>query len=351
MFRFAALTGVVFAVFAIGASSGSPLSPVANGRIAFASHSDLFTIRPGGSGLRRVTTGPSSDEEPAWSPDGRWLAFSGTSRDRKLTSVYVVKESGGAPRLLVRGARSPSWSPTGRRLAVLRSGTSCRRSCPSARDLWTVGFEGGKPRLASAGAWSGDWSRSGRELAVMRADGIWIVSLGSAGARHLSSVRGRPGSSLDWSPDSEHILFVTNNSVVTISTVDGSLATVVPAPPAYPEQCSPESLARPTWSPDGRWIAYEDVRCVREGDTQFLRSTIPIVTPEGMWRHELDNMVWGENTDFGLSDADWSPDSRFLAFVDEADSTGQEFLETASLSGNYERLKEGVSAAPAWQRP
>jgi Tol biopolymer transport system component len=37
-----------------------------------------------------MTRDAGNDDEPAWSQDGRWLAFSHTSKDSKLTSVYVV---------------------------------------------------------------------------------------------------------------------------------------------------------------------------------------------------------------------------------------------------------------------
>jgi WD40 repeat protein len=156
-FRLAVLVGVALVVCAAYVSSGSSLSQPVNGRVAFVSRSDLFTIRPDGSGLMRLTSGRDVDDDPAWSPGGRWLAFSRTSRDSKVTSVYLVGERGGKPRLLLRGARSPEWSPDGRRVAVVRSGRSCARYCPRARDLWTVGSAGRDPRLALAGAWWGDW--------------------------------------------------------------------------------------------------------------------------------------------------------------------------------------------------
>jgi Tol biopolymer transport system component len=37
---------------------------------------DLFTIRPDGSGLKRLTSDPGNEAHSVWSPDGEWLAFS-----------------------------------------------------------------------------------------------------------------------------------------------------------------------------------------------------------------------------------------------------------------------------------
>lgn len=48
--------------------------------IAFTSHRDgdyeIYTIRPDGTGLTRLTSSPSHDAHPAWSPDGQWITFS-----------------------------------------------------------------------------------------------------------------------------------------------------------------------------------------------------------------------------------------------------------------------------------
>ena len=285
MLRPTAFVGaVVVACSAAGVSSGSPAGPVVNGRLAFEMRSDLYTIRPNGSGLVHLTRESGNDARPDWSPDGRWIAFDRTSRADKVTSVYVVGEAGGTPRLLVRGARSPKWSPSGRRLVVVRSGARCSRSCPLARDLWTVAFAGGKPRLALAGAWSGDWSPSGHALAAMRKDGTWIVSVGSGTVRQLSSVSGGFGETADWSPDGSRLLLVSSNGLVTLSALDGSITTLR-APPAPPAPADPKGcagrLAQPIWSPDGRWIAYEAWGCFEDG---VRYSDIQIIDAEGNYR-------------------------------------------------------------------
>ena len=344
---------------AAGASSGSPAGPVVNGRLAFEMRSDLYTIRPNGSGLVHLTRGSGSDAGPAWSPDGRWIAFDRTSIADKVTSVYVVGEAGGRPRLLVRGARSPSWSASGRRLAVIRSGVRCSRSCPTARDLWTVALAGGKPRLALAGAWSGDWSPTGHELAAMRRDGIWIVSVGEGTVRQLSSISGGVGTTADWSPDASRLLLVSSNGLFTVSILDGSITTLR-GPPAPPTSDAPSwcygRLSNPIWSPDGRWIAYEDWGC----DDSGRYSSIQIIDAEGHYRWTVSNdqYPWGYHT--GTSLAVWSPDSLSLAFIDDQlFSSGNSFLATARLlatatrsdfSFDYRQVRADVFSAPAWQR-
>ena len=91
----------------------------------------IYVADADGAGVRAVTTvaaptscrGVSGDWSPAWSPDGRRLAFV-SDRDRgasalPTTEVYVVAVDGGSPVRLTRTdfAQSPSWSPDGRRIA------------------------------------------------------------------------------------------------------------------------------------------------------------------------------------------------------------------------------------------
>ena len=320
---------------------------ISNGRIAFVSGTHLFTIKPTGGGRRQLTTGIGLDDEPVWSPNGRWIAFSRTERRSKLTSVYVIPGTGGTPRLLVRGARSPSWSPTGRRLAVLRARGTCLRSCSGARGVWTVAFSGGKPRLASAAAWSSDWSRSGQELAVMEPDGIAVVNVASGETKGISPFHGQPRTPFDWSPDDSSFVLVTGDGVVTVSVVDGSARTLAKATPGN-ESCS-GSVHSPRWSPDSRWIAYEEIRCVQE-ERSFLRSSINILNADGVSYSEIDNTVWGHSDDFGPHSFVWSPNSRYLTFIDEEDSIGESFLEVADLSVPLKRLTAGASGTPSWQR-
>ena len=74
----------------------------------------LWTVPAAGGEPRRLTAGPS-DTAPAWSPDGRWLAF---LRDGQ---VHVLPADGGEPEQLTDlplGAGEPVWSPDGARIAL-----------------------------------------------------------------------------------------------------------------------------------------------------------------------------------------------------------------------------------------
>jgi len=73
-------------------------------------------------GHTRLLTSGARDDQPAWSPDGRWIAFirsrgcdAGSVCSR--TDVYLVSARGGRPRRVASGYE-PSWSPDGSRLTV-----------------------------------------------------------------------------------------------------------------------------------------------------------------------------------------------------------------------------------------
>jgi tricorn protease len=71
-------------------------------RIAFAYANDLWTARPDGSGVQRLTSHPGVESAPRFSPDGKLVAFTG--RYEGNTDVYVVASGGGEPRRL-------TWHP------------------------------------------------------------------------------------------------------------------------------------------------------------------------------------------------------------------------------------------------
>ncbi|MFH1489046.1 MAG: Tol-Pal system beta propeller repeat protein TolB [Pseudomonadota bacterium] len=85
-------------------------------RIAFAGgdegQRDIYTINPDGGGLRKLTQDQRNNEDPCWSPDGRYLMFS-SNRDGRY-SLYLMNANGQNQRRItnMKGDQtSPSWSP------------------------------------------------------------------------------------------------------------------------------------------------------------------------------------------------------------------------------------------------
>ena len=97
---------------------------------------DIAVVNANGSGRTRITSGAAWDEEPAWSPDGKWIAFA-SDRNGNF-DIYAVRPDGTGLRQLTASTcedTEPSWSPDGSRIVF----TSRRGGFPH---LWTMNANG-----------------------------------------------------------------------------------------------------------------------------------------------------------------------------------------------------------------
>jgi Tol biopolymer transport system component len=117
---------------------------------------------PDGSAAVTVTAFNQFDDVgPVWSPRGGELAFQGQTTDGARLWIYVVRADGTHKRRLTRGG-DPSWSPDGHRLAFIRDGR-----------LFTIGSSGkGRRRLSRKGEFvvGQDWAPKGNLIAYVEAE-------------------------------------------------------------------------------------------------------------------------------------------------------------------------------------
>lgn len=146
-----------------------PAASPRDGLIAYArggTQSDqlrLYVARHDGSGARALPLIGVSDEAPAWSPNGRRLAFACYAAD---DDICVIGADGRGAHHLTHGPSydvQPAWSPNGRSIAFARDG-----------DIWRTRADGSGLRRLTRGAGTRDsapaWSADGKTIAFIRSD-------------------------------------------------------------------------------------------------------------------------------------------------------------------------------------
>lgn len=269
----ATLLVIASACVALAAPSVAAASfPGANGQIAFERYPDMWVVNQDGSGEHVLKLGAG---QPAWSPDGRKLAYSGNQ------GIRIMNADGSGDAGVVLNSYHPAWSPDGTRLAYV-----------SYYDIWVVKADGTNPTRLTFNV----------DIPNCEPDDPEVQPCPEAA---------HPA----WSPDgtkiafeyTEHTrhfgagdFFLPGAPEIRIMNTDGSGATTLTGD-------TPEGVGagEPNWSPDGSTIAFLHYECWCSNNSRYPDYDA-IINADGSGEHRIPN------TDDPGSGPAWSPDGQWI---------------------------------------
>jgi dipeptidyl aminopeptidase/acylaminoacyl peptidase len=269
--------------------------------------SQIWMADTAGGAARRFTGGPKRDTTPRWSPDGQRLAFVSEREAKKKGQLYVIPADGGEPTRLTdlpNGVADPAWSPDGTRLAfVSRVGGWQEPESEEEKQ------KSRPPRVIT----SLRYKFNGEGFTYDRRPHVFVVPADGGAARQLTD-----GDWTDadptWSPDGRWVAF-TSARHEERDDDDASDLWLVPAEGGQPRRLTDTAgpVALPAFSPDGRTIAYLGRRSRNEFGRNIRVFTVAVEgSPPACLTLDFDRSC----APLPLRPL-WSPEGRWITFAAE----------------------------------
>ncbi|MDR7100114.1 dipeptidyl aminopeptidase/acylaminoacyl peptidase [Lysobacter niabensis] len=239
---------------------------------------DLWRVGYDGTGRVQLTRTPThSESRPLWSPDGRAIAFlsdapppakakpgkSGGGEEEEVSQVWLMPAAGGPARPITRfpsGVDDYVWSPDGKRIAVIVRDSE--RPAGAAKPKHP-------PPIVSERY---QFKEDGTGYLGERRTHLYVVDIASGKAEQITT--GKHDEILpSWSPDGKLVAYVTKRGVDPDRHLNYDIYVVEPKAGASERQLTtfpgsdldPYWETRPAWSPDSTRIAY-----LRSGEDKWI---------------------------------------------------------------------------------
>jgi len=303
---------------------------------------NVWIVSASGGAPVQVTQG-GRDNSPAWSPDGKTLAFV-SARDGN-SQVYLLSMDGGEAKKLTQlstGADLFHWSPDGKTIAFTSSVyPDCKDdACNEKRDAEKEKSKV-KARLYDHllyRHWD-HWSEGKRShLFVVPVDASSAPRDLTAGANYDVPPEERSGpGDFNFSPDSKELCFTAVTDKMEAISTNADLF-LVPVSGGESKRITTQQGfdGNPVYSPDGRYIAYHaQLTPVYEADK---------------WRVMLYDRQSGKNEnlsesfDRSATDLAWSPDGKTIYFLAENETLQPIYAMEPRVGATPKKLVDGFNA-------
>jgi Tol biopolymer transport system component len=226
----------------------------------------IGTMNEDGSGRRIVTRGPALDQGPAWRPTGSSILFASDRGPGFQLDLWTVDPRTGSLRRLAQTRKidevEPAWSPNGRRIAFI--GVPLGAGGGLSTPLHVMAGDGSRRRQLTQGHQDGSpvWSPDGRVILFSRIvhkhSQLFTIRPNGTHLRQRTFAN-HGGAAPDWSPDGTRIIFQSGDlpADIFVKRLGKGRVRRITQGPAHDEV--------PDWSPCGDRIAFQSDRSGETG--------------------------------------------------------------------------------------